>query len=268
MLKEDEEFRYAVAGLLGLEDLKSTLKTLAEAVTKLTDSQKSLEGRFAKLEEKFAELEERFASIEERFAELEGRFAKIEERFAELEEKFAKIEERFAELEARFVTLEDSVVGLGKRVTGLEERVGRLEESHVKLIESVAGLAREVSRLSEVVGFGLEDVARVVVPSWLYRHEGVAVGDLVRKFFSVDGVEVEVNLYGEGLKGASRVIVLGEAKSRIYGDDVDRFYKSVSKIFNLFKDEIYLLMFGFYVHPSAEREATSKGIRLIASYMR
>ncbi|MEM4199960.1 MAG: hypothetical protein QXR91_00180 [Nitrososphaerales archaeon] len=131
LLREDEEFRYAVVGLLGLEDLRVALKAIGEAVSKLVDSQRRLE----------------------------------------------------------------------ERVVGLGVKADRLEESHIRLVESVSGLAREVGRLSESVGFGLEDVARVVVPGWLFRHEGIAVDDLVRRFFVVDGVEVELNLYGEGLKG-------------------------------------------------------------------
>ncbi len=233
LLREDEELRYAVAGLLGLEDLKSTVKAVGEAVAKLAEVQK-----------------------------------RGEERLAGLEEKAVRLEERMVGLEEKMVKLEERMVGLEDRVGGLEERVGRLEDSHIKLVESVAGLAKEVGRLSETVGFGLEDVARVVVPSWLYRHEGIVVDDLVRKFFLVDGVEVELNLYGEGVKSGVKVIILGEAKSRIYGDDVNRFYDSASKIFKIFREQIYLLMFSFYVHPSAEREAESKKIRLIASYMR
>jgi hypothetical protein len=91
----------------------------------------------------------------------------------------------------------------------------------------------------------------------------------VRKFFTVEGEEVEVNLYGEGSRGGRKVYVLGEAKPRIYGDDVWRFYSAVSKVARLLKDgDVYMLMFGFYIHPTAEKAAERLGVRLIASYMR
>ncbi|MEM4164873.1 MAG: hypothetical protein QXJ86_03420, partial [Nitrososphaerales archaeon] len=186
LLREDEEFRYAVVGLLGLEDLRVALKAIGEAVSKLVDSQRRLE--------------ERVVALEERVIKLDERVVGLEERVVGLEEKVVKLDERVVGLEDRAVKLEERVVGLGVKAD-------RLEESHIRLVESVSGLAREVGRLSESVGFGLEDVARVVVPGWLFRHEGIAVDDLVRRFFVVDGVEVELNLYGEGLKGGVRVVI-------------------------------------------------------------
>jgi hypothetical protein len=42
-----------------------------------------------------------------------------------------------------------------------------------------------VRRISETLSYGLEDMARAVVPGWLHRHEGIDVEDLVRKFFTV-----------------------------------------------------------------------------------
>ena len=192
LLREDEEFRYAVIGMLGLEDTRKALSKLARAIGRLAAAHASL-----------------------------------------------------------------------------ERRVEELAVNMSRLTETVQNLAREVGRLSETIGFGLEDVARAVVPGWLYRHEGIEVEDLVRKFFTVEGEEVEVNLYGEGSRAGRKVYVLGEAKSRIYGDDVWRFHSAVYRIAKLLKDgDVYMLMFGFYIHPTAEKAAEKLGVRLIASYMR
>jgi len=56
LLKEDEEFRYAVAGLIGLEDIAKRIDSLNErvgrledAVTKLTEGQSRLEDAMARL---------------------------------------------------------------------------------------------------------------------------------------------------------------------------------------------------------------------------
>ena len=75
-IEADREFRYALMGLLGFEEL---LK------------------RFARLEERQQRLEERFARIEERFAKLEERQQKLEERFAKLEERQQRLEEEMRE---------------------------------------------------------------------------------------------------------------------------------------------------------------------------
>jgi hypothetical protein len=129
-------------------------------------------------------------------------------------------------------------------------------------------LSIQVERLSDVVGFSLEDVAKVVLPGWLLRHEEINIESLERKFLEVDGELIEVNLYGEGEKKGLKVTVLGEAKSRIYEKDVKDFCKKVSMIEKALKPPVYKLMFGFLIHPTAEKEAEKYGIKLIASYMR
>jgi prefoldin subunit 5 len=163
---------------------------------------------------------------------------------------------------------------LTESLSTLTQRIDRLEQSHIKLTESLStltqrieSLAKEVGSLSSTIGFGLEDIARVVVPGWLYRHEGIEV-ELERKFIYVDGEEIELNLYGEGVRNGEKIVVIGEAKHRIYGDDVRRFQSKIEKVRKVIKGEVYKLMFGFLIHPSAEKEAEKRGIRVIASYMR
>jgi len=97
------------------------------------------------------------------------------------------------------------------------------------LARSVQELGTQVGKLADVIGFGLEDVARVVVPGWLYRHESVNLDELTRKFVVSDGEEVEVNLYGEGVKDGAKVFVVGEAKSGIYKNDVEKFDENADK---------------------------------------
>jgi hypothetical protein len=43
LLKEDEEFKYAVAGLIGLEDLRRGQAELRDAIMRLTEGQRKLE---------------------------------------------------------------------------------------------------------------------------------------------------------------------------------------------------------------------------------
>ncbi len=117
------------------------------------------------------------------------------------------------------------------------------------------------------MGFGLEDIARVVLPGWLYRHLGVEVEGLRREFFVVDGEEVEVNLYGEGVLRGERVVVVGEAKSRVYGPDVERFYRRVYvPVSKLVAAKTVGVLLGYLVHPSARRKAQELGLHVIAAY--
>jgi len=283
LLKEDEEFRYAMIGLLGLEDTRKALSKLTRAIGKLATAQarlgKSVEGLAKRVEELAAaqlRLEKRMEELAAAHLSLERRVEELAKRVDALAAAHESLTKRMEELAAAHASLERRVEELAKRVEelaaahlSLEKRVEELAKSVLKLTDAVQNLAREVGRLSETVGFGLKDVARFVVPGWLHRHEGIEVEDLVRRFFTVEGEEVEINLYGEGLREGRRVYILGEAKSRIYGDDVWRFYSAASNVAKLLKGgDAYMLMFGFYVHPTAEKAAEKLGVKLIASYMR
>jgi hypothetical protein len=178
--------------------------------------------------------------------------------------------------------LRDALTRLAEAQAKTEERVGRLEEALNRLAEAqakteervdelsaaVKALSIQVGRLSDVVGFSLEDIARVVVPGWLLRHEGIEVESVERRFLEVYGEQVEVNLYGEGVRKGEKVVVLGEVRSRIYVKDVRESWEKLSKVEKMLKEPTCKVMFGFLIHPTAEEEAKAHGIRLIASYMR
>ena len=71
LLREDEEFRLAVMGLLGYADLKSSVDRLVEAVNELTRAIKSHDERLARLENAVMELTKAVRSHEDRLARVE-----------------------------------------------------------------------------------------------------------------------------------------------------------------------------------------------------
>jgi len=208
--------------------------------------------------------------------------ADISKSLAKLVEVQAKAEERLTRLEEAIARLEMAVQRLAEAQAGSEERLTRLEKVVEKLAEAQARseerltrlevsfheLARQVGKLSDTIGFGLEDVAKVVLPGWLSRHEGIEVGELTRRFLEVDGELVEINLYGEGVKEGEPVVILGESRSRIYGDDVKEFDSTVEKAKKAIPHKVYKLLFGYWIHPQAQKEAAGRGVTLVTSYMR
>ncbi len=139
-LKEDEELRYTLMGLLG----------------------------YSELLERFARLEERQQKLEEKFAELEERFARIEERFAKLEEKFARIEERQQRLEERVSRLEECMI----RVV---DRLDRLERT-VVTIGNRFGVSSDVAFREAISGI-VEDLFGARAYRWTtYDEEGIVYG--------------------------------------------------------------------------------------------
>ena len=167
--------------------------------------------------------------------------------------------------EERLGTVIEEVRSLAEAQKRTELRLNELAEAQKRTEDSMRSLSISVSRLSDVIGYGLEDVARVVLPGWLERHLDVYVETLERRFVEVTGKEVELNLYGEGMRKGEKVTVVGEVMARIYGRDVEEF---ASKVENLTDKNILKVMFGFLIHPTAEKVAKEKDIILVASYMK
>ena len=165
--------------------------------------------------------------------------------------------------------LRKSVEELSKGLSEVKKATMDLAERVDKLTKFLGDLSREVGKLSDSFGFIVEDVARSLLPAWLYLNMGIAVNELSRAFFNVEGRVVEVDFYGEGADNhGERVLVLGEAKARIHGDDVKAFHEKAQEILKQSGSAVkyVLVMYGLYVHPSALREALHRNIMVISPY--
>ncbi|MBW2079254.1 MAG: hypothetical protein JRI71_17240 [Deltaproteobacteria bacterium] len=179
--------------------------------------------------------------------------SRIEEK---LKDRFPRRED-FSELKSIVQELAQAQGRTEKRVQELGQAQKELAEAQKRTEIQVQNLARNVGKLSDNVGFGLEDIARVVLPGYLERHLGILVKEFSRKFFTVNSD-----------KEGKRITVLGECKSRIYRREVRSFVRQADKVRGLVKGDILLVMFGYWIHPSASVLAEEKDLLLIASYQR
>ena len=238
-----------------VEDKVKEIKVTREEFDKLTSA-------VNKLTEKVTELAEAQKKTEERLNQLAVRVD-------QLAEAQRRTEERLNQLAMRVDQLAEAQRRTEERLNQLAEAQRRTEETVQKLSEAIRELSVQVGRLSDLIGFGLEDIARVMVPGWLERNMGIYVEDLSPRFIMVDGTELQLNLFGIGRKDAKEIIIVGECKSRIYASEVRKFSKLLKKVHKAFPDkEVLGFLFGFLIHPSAEEEAKKYGIKLIATYMR
>ncbi|MFQ6015127.1 MAG: hypothetical protein ACE5NP_06765, partial [Anaerolineae bacterium] len=178
-----------------------------------------------------------------------------------------------ARTEERVGGLEQAMERLAQAQTRTDASLKELAQAQARTEGALRQLAQQVGALSENIGFGLEDVARVVLPSYLERHYGLKLegplgAELGRKFFDVEGLPLEINLYGEGQRDGQKVVVLGEAKSRIHRREVESFVRDLALVEPLMKLEVLRVMFGFYIHPTAMEVAKEANILLVASYQR
>jgi DNA repair exonuclease SbcCD ATPase subunit len=276
LLKSDEAFRYTVLGLLGLEDIRSLLKRLAENMVELVEAQARTEARIAELAER---TDARFAEVDARFAELAAAQARTEARIAELAERtdarFAEVDARFAELAAAQARTEARIAELAERTDArfaevdarfaeLAAAQARTEARIAELAESMVHLRREVGKLSANFGFTLEEIAVTKIPR-LLSEAGIEVrrsNIKLRHMIRINGREVEVDLYvvGRDVINNRDITVIGEVKGRVDARDVKKFTNRFKGI------EAFKFIFGHTIKRGAEDEASKSGVRLYATY--
>ncbi len=235
-----------------IESLKDVVRELAqnqrkvdESILELTEAQKKTEQKIAELseaqkrtEQKLAELSEAQKKTEQKVAELAEaqrrtkeelkEYKKItEQRFAELAEAQKKTEEelreykkiteqKFAELaEAQRRTEEE--LREYKKIT--EQKFAELAEESKKtqiilqeVLLSQRDLNRKLGGIDQTMGYMLENEAYRNLPGYLERNFGIKVYNrMIRR--EIKGKEI--NLLAEGQRNGERVLIVGEAKSRL-----------------------------------------------------
>jgi DNA repair exonuclease SbcCD ATPase subunit len=261
-------------------ELKGAVQELAQAqartgqwVHELVQAQARTEQRIDELAQAQARTEQRVDELAQVQARTEQQVSGLERAMQELAQAQARTEERVGGLERAMQELAQAQARTEERVGGLERAMQELAQAQTRTEKQIENLARQVGALSDSIGYGLEDIAKVVLPGYLQRHfgirlEGVLGEELNRHFFHIDGSDVEINLYGEGERDGQRVVVLGEAKSRIYSSDVEKFAHNLAVMDHVLKGEVVRVMFGYIFYPSAEIAARERNILLVASYQR
>ncbi|MBI4704032.1 MAG: hypothetical protein HY744_23230 [Deltaproteobacteria bacterium] len=165
-------------------------------------------------------------------------------------------------------TIEKLVAAQARTDEALKElscEVKELAAAQARTERGLGLLRQDVGALSDNVGFGLEELAAIVLPAVLAREERVSVGGFTRRFIQTTAGDEEIDLFAEAERDGCPVAVVGESKSRIYDGDVKRFAGRAARVAEALGTKVLPLMFGFVVHPSARRASESLGVLLVAS---
>jgi hypothetical protein len=217
------------------------------------------------LTEAQARTEERVGQLEAALARLAQAQARTEERLDRLEAAVERLAQAQARTEERVSQLEAALARLAQAQARTEERLTRAEAILERTERTLAELTTQVKALSDNVGYGLEDIARVVLPGYLRYRYGIHIERLERRVFQVDGQPIDIDLYAEGKRGRQRIAVLGEVKARIYGREVSQFQSTIERLKPYVSAAIIPLLFGYFIDLSAT-EAAGEQTLLIASY--
>ncbi|MCS7141273.1 MAG: hypothetical protein NZ888_03710 [Candidatus Nitrosocaldus sp.] len=214
LLKEDEEFRYAVAGLIGLEDIRSSLKRLDDAVARLVETQSKVETRLTGVEGEVKGLKDRVERVETKITGVEGEVKGLKDRVERVEKRFDGLEgalyHGFEQL-GRFagVSLEELVRSImtknmrdrgelreGKAITSLnidgeEIDVFCDDPLIVGEVTSYADSVEEVDKLMKKVNivrerYGREPARKILIISSVKADAAEPIADKAREY----GVEL------------------------------------------------------------------------------
>jgi chromosome segregation ATPase len=188
LLEKDTEFRYAVAGYLGLSEILKKMDTLIEEQHKLWENQNRLWENQNKMWEEIKALREGQNKLWEEVKALREGQNKLWEEVRSLREGQNKLWE-----EVR--TLREDVGTLKEDVRTLKEDVGTLKNEQ-----------KSMRVMLERLTLSVEDEARDVISYRLRRELGIDVR-LDRIFVN----EREINIYGV----SGEVCVVGEATVRL-----------------------------------------------------
>jgi len=155
LLREDEEFRYAVLGMVGYGELLKRAeehdRKFNEIIARLEEHDRKFAEIIAKLEEHSKRFEEHDRKFNEILARLEEHDRKFEEIVARLEEHDRKFAEIMARLEEHDRKFEEIMVRLEEHDRKFEMIMARLEEHDRKFAEIMARLEEHDRKFEEIM---------------------------------------------------------------------------------------------------------------------
>ncbi|MEM4569450.1 MAG: hypothetical protein QXN73_07305, partial [Thermofilaceae archaeon] len=194
LLKEDEEFRYTVAGLLGLREILNELRKLRKDFLTFVKEQ----------EKRWEDNNRRWEESNRRFLSLEGELVKLREDFLAF---VREQEKRWEEANRRFLSLESELAKLREDfLTFVKEQEKRWEENNRRWEESNRRSSRiemELGSLSESLycRYVSEDIEKELAAA------GERVTSRMRNA-DFDGVEVDLAIITD------RAVYIVEAKTK------------------------------------------------------
>jgi len=169
--------------------------------------------------------------------------------------------------------LKDTRDGLKKELKDTRDGLKKeLKDTRDRLRKDLNYTRTDLGGVTSTLGFMLENEAYRILPGLLKDRYKIEVKErFLRRSIRSFGIEAEgeVNIFSHGLKQdtGTKIVIIGEAKSQLEKNDLDRFLDTVAKLKGIDKDqERFLLVVTHYTKETVVEYAKEKGIEVIQSF--
>ncbi len=175
LLKEDQEFRYAVAGLIGFKEVLERIDNNTAAIKTLQEEVAQHSREIKTLQEQVTEHSKAIQTLQQEVAENTRAIKALQEQVAEHSKDIKALQEQVAELSKDIKALQEQVAEHGKAIKALQSQVAELGRALVAL-GARWGLMAE-SSFREAMKNIVERVFGGTVDKWArYDYEGLVYG--------------------------------------------------------------------------------------------
>lgn len=256
-------------------DLKDILYSMLEVIDKQRQESVTRED-FSELKEIVKELgisQQRLNNAQERtevkVKELAVEMKELADAQKRTEVKMEELAEAQKRTEVKVEELADAQKRTEVKVEELADAQKRTEVELKTLARELKNTQKEVGGLSHSFGYVLENEAYKKLPILLEKDFGITIKNAIKREYISDnkGAEIEVNIFGFGEKNGHEITIIGESKSQLSQNDIDRFIrKKIERLEGLYQEIFIVLVTHMITSKSVETYAKDKGIALYYSY--
>ena len=233
LLDEDKEFRYTVAGYLGLSEILKRLDGIEEEQVRLREEQMKMREEQMRMREEFSK------------------------RFEAHEAEIRALREDFNRMQKTIEEMQKTIAGMQKTIEGMQKTIGRMQltiEGILRAIERMDKRLTRVERTLEKLTIDIEEEARSIVAHRL-RQMGY---DIELDRLQLPGIEL--NLYG----ATDELCVIGECSVRAGPallEELKHKLEALKKRYpGLLKPNIILVIYASLALPELVEAAGREGV--------
>jgi len=191
-----------------------------------------------------------------------------EENFNKVWNSIKELAEAQKRTEKKVEELAEAQKRTEKKVEELAEAQKNTEKTLKDLIIDFDDLKKQVGGITNTIGYTLENEAIKKMPKILLKKYNLkVVGSLKRGYLdNLEGKSEEVNIFGEAKRNREKYFIIGECKSQLSKEDIDKIHKKFKRFENLYGKLFPIIVVHIVSSKDTEEYGIKKGIHIFYSF--